>query len=105
MSLGSHEVGVTVRTSGTDFTLTDVTGWSRSSHTFRAPLGSDVHDKLSDTYESGGVVVTSGLGISVSLQYRVCLDDLVLQGAALYRWGKWVWFTQRSTGRGSHREG
>ena len=32
------------------------------------------------TYKARGVVVPGGLGISESLQHRVCLDDLILQG-------------------------
>lgn len=35
------------------------------------------------TYKTGGVVVTDGLGISVSLKYRVSLHNLILQ-ASLY---------------------
>ena len=33
------------------------------------------------TYESGGVVVTGGLSITIGFQYRVSLNDLVFQGA------------------------
>merc|ERR1719427_440197 len=34
--------------------------------------------------ESGGVVVSDGLGVSVGLQWRVGLDDLVLQRASVF---------------------
>ena len=33
------------------------------------------------SYKSGGVVISDGLGITKSLQGRVTLDDLILQGA------------------------
>jgi len=33
-----------------------------------------------NTYESGGVVVTGCLGVTVSLEYRVSLHNLVLKG-------------------------
>lgn len=35
------------------------------------------------TYETGGVVVTDGLGVTKGFKYRVSLDDLVFQGAFL----------------------
>ena len=36
---------------------------------------------IEETYKSGGVVISDGLGITKSLQGRVTLDDLILQGA------------------------
>ena len=35
------------------------------------------------TYETGGVIVTDGLGVTVGLKHRVGLHDLVLKGSAL----------------------
>ena len=35
---------------------------------------------IEETYKSGGVVISDGLGITKSLQGRVTLDDLILQG-------------------------
>ena len=37
------------------------------------------------TYEARRVVVSDGLGVPKSLQYRVCLDDLILQGPLAQR--------------------
>ena len=33
---------------------------------------------LWQTYESGGVVITSGLSVTIRFQYWVCLNNLVL---------------------------
>ena len=41
----------------------------------------------STTYESGRVVVTGGLGVSVSLKHRVTLDNLVLKGTLKFAGG------------------
>lgn len=54
-------------------------GPGRSSHEPGSLLRSVVRGRRGDTYESGRVVVTSSLGVSVSLQNRVSLDDLILQ--------------------------
>ena len=35
------------------------------------------------TYKSGGVVVTGGFSVSVSLEHRVSLDNLVLKSTLL----------------------
>lgn len=37
------------------------------------------------TYKARGVVVPDGLGVPESLQHRVCLDDLILQGPLTQR--------------------
>lgn len=37
------------------------------------------------TYKARRVVVSDGLGIPKSLQYGVCLDDLILQGPLAQR--------------------
>ena len=39
------------------------------------------------TYESGGVVVTDGLGVTVSLEGRVGLDNLLLEGTGVLTLG------------------
>ena len=36
------------------------------------------------TYESGRVVVSDGLGITIGLQRRVGLDNLFLQGSSIF---------------------
>ena len=36
-----------------------------------------------DTYETRGVVVTDGLGVTVGLQGRVGLDNLLLKGTSV----------------------
>lgn len=37
------------------------------------------------TYKARGIVVSDGLGVPKSLQHRVCLDDLILQGPLTQR--------------------
>lgn len=37
------------------------------------------------TYKARGIVVPDGLGVPESLQHRVCLDDLILQGPLTQR--------------------
>lgn len=37
------------------------------------------------TYKARGIVVPGGLGVPKSLQHRVCLDDLILQGPLTQR--------------------
>ena len=36
------------------------------------------------TYESGGVVVTDGFGVTVGLQWRIGLDNLLLEGTRVF---------------------
>ena len=36
-----------------------------------------------ETYESGGVVVTDGFGVTVGLQGRIGLDNLLLEGTGI----------------------
>ena len=36
-----------------------------------------------ETYESGGVVVTDGFGVTVGLQGRIGLDNLFLEGTGI----------------------
>ena len=50
-------------------------------------LKSRVHDGV-NTYESGRVVVTGGLSITIGFQNRVSLNDLVFQGAHLEARGR-----------------
>ena len=39
------------------------------------------------TYETGGVVVTDGLGVTVGFQGRVGLDNLLLKGTGIFALG------------------